>query len=66
MNKPGVNAKDGYDTVGVLCDLLEQWCADSGLPYESADELLMRPNLSTLQFAWLTAYSRLWEVTCGS
>ena len=65
MNKPGVNAKDGYDAFGLLCDVLEQWCAEQGLPYESADELALHSNVDERQKQWLHAFGRLWELTAG-
>lgn len=63
MSAPGVNAANGYDTLGLLCDVLETWCSEQGLPYTSADELVLSERLTTYQVAWLTRFGTLWDTT---
>jgi hypothetical protein len=46
-----------------LCDTLQAWCAKQGLPYWSADELLMQHDLTYAQQQWLHTFSTLWELT---
>ena len=66
MSRAGVNPTQGYDTLGLLCDVLEQWCIEQKLPYESADELILNPELTSAQRKWLGNYCNLWERTEGA
>lgn len=50
-----------------LSDILRLWCEQTGLPFQSADELL-NSIIGTIEakparIAWLRAYINLWDVT---
>jgi hypothetical protein len=45
----------------VMSGELLRFCRDNDLPFDSADDLIHRDNLTEFQFGWLVAYSRLWE-----
>ena len=45
----------------VMSGELLRFCRDHDLPFDSADDLILRDNLTEFQFGWLVAYSRLWE-----
>lgn len=45
----------------VLCDMLQQYCDDNGLPYKSADELLIDNMDNNEHFIWLSDYIRVWN-----
>jgi hypothetical protein len=45
----------------VMSDLLLKFCKNNDLPFESADDLALRPDLTEFQFGYLMAYITLWE-----
>ena len=45
----------------VMSRELLRFCRDNDLPFESADDLIHRDNLTEFQLGWLVAYSKLWE-----
>jgi hypothetical protein len=45
----------------VMSGMLLKFCKDNDLPFESADDLALRPDLTEFQFGWLIAYITLWE-----
>lgn len=44
-----------------LCDELRKFCAHCGLPFESADELVLRPGLTVAQADWLRDFVARWD-----
>ena len=52
--------RDEYVAVVMSAELLK-FCRENDLPFESADELALRPDLTDFQFGFLVAYCRLWE-----
>lgn len=52
--------RDEYISV-VMSGTLLKFCKDNHLPFESADELALRPDLTDFQFGYLVAYITLWE-----
>lgn len=45
----------------VMSGTLLKFCKDNDLPFESADDLALRKDLTDFQFGWLVAYITLWE-----
>lgn len=45
----------------VMSRELLRFCRDNDLPFDSADDLILRDNLTEAQFGWLAAYCQLWE-----
>jgi hypothetical protein len=37
------------------------FCKANDLPFENADELAMRPELTDFQFGWLISYCKIWD-----
>jgi hypothetical protein len=54
------NDRNEYISIVMSRELL-RFCRDNDLPFDSADDLLRRDNLTEFQFGWLVAYSYLWE-----
>lgn len=52
--------RNEYIAVVMSAELL-QFCKANDLPFESADELAVRDNLTDFQFGWLVAFTKLWE-----
>ncbi len=52
--------RNEYIAVVMSAELL-LFCRDNDLPFESADELIFRDEITDTQFGWLAAYSKLWE-----
>ena len=44
-----------------LCDELEEWCKQRRLPYESADELILREGLDSYEHRWLHDFIQRWD-----
>lgn len=44
-----------------LCDELEAYCKAQGLPFMSADELALRPGVTTEQARWLSEFGARWD-----
>ena len=44
--------------IGIMCALLECYCVDNGLPYESANDLAHKYPAHR---HWLEAYMQLWD-----
>jgi hypothetical protein len=40
---------------------LLKFCRAHDLPFDSADELLLRENISDYEFAWLDSYLTIWD-----
>lgn len=45
----------------VLSRELLRFCRENDLPFESADDLIMREEITDFEYGWLMAYSRIWE-----
>ena len=45
----------------VMSGQLLFFCRDNDLPFESADELLLREGLTDFEFGWLAAFCKIWE-----
>ena len=52
--------RNEYVAVVLSAELLK-FCKENELPFESADELALRENLTEFQFGFLIAYTRLWD-----
>jgi len=52
--------RNEYVAVVMSAELLK-FCRENDLPFESADELSLRDNLTEFQFGFLIAYIRLWD-----
>jgi len=52
--------RNEYVAVVLSAELLK-FCKENELPFESADELALRENLTQFQFGFLIAYIRLWD-----
>ena len=52
--------RNEYVAVVMSAELLK-FCRDNDLPFESADELALRDNLTDFQFGWLVAYTKIWD-----
>jgi hypothetical protein len=52
--------RNEYVAVVMSAELLK-FCRDNDLPFESADELALRTDLTEFQFGWLIAYIKLWD-----
>lgn len=48
-------------TEAALCASLESYCKTNGIPHESADELLLRDDLTDDQRIWLSSFYLHWE-----
>lgn len=47
---------------GLLCQMLENFCEEQGLPLASADEIMFDNLPNEFQCKWLTAFIALWEI----
>jgi hypothetical protein len=45
-----------------LCDYLLQFCRENNLPFESADDLIHREELTDYQRGFLMAYIEIWQL----
>ena len=52
--------RNEYVAVVLSAELLK-FCKENELPFESADELALRENLTEFQVGFLIAYTRLWD-----
>lgn len=52
--------RNEYVAVVMSAELL-LFCRENDLPFESADELALRPDLTDFQFGWLVAYTKIWD-----
>lgn len=52
--------RNEYVAVIMSAELLK-FCRENDLPFESADELALRPDITDFQFGFLIGYTRLWE-----
>ena len=52
--------RNEYVAVVMSAELLK-FCKENDLPFESADDLILRDNLTDFQFGWLIAFTKLWE-----
>ena len=57
---PGPDELVRAGQVGLLCALLETYCRDNGIPYESADDLA---HAYPAHARWLLAFGALWGAT---
>ena len=53
------------DRLEQLSDQLNAWCDEQGLPYESADELILRDELLPKQRKWLSDFILKWNATAS-
>jgi hypothetical protein len=49
-----------YVVMTMSTELLK-FCRAHDLPFDSADELLLRENISDYEFAWLDSYLTIWD-----
>jgi len=56
-----LHAHDTEYIVTVMSAELFIFCKANDLPFESADELAMRENLTDFQLGWLVSYCKIWE-----
>ena len=54
------NDRNEYISIVMSRELL-RFCRDNDLPFESADDLIRRDNLTEFQFGWLVGYCKIWE-----
>ncbi len=52
--------RDEYVAAVMSAELL-LFCKANELPFESADELAMREDLTDFQFGWLMSYCKIWD-----
>jgi len=52
--------RDEYVAAVMSAELL-LFCKANDLPFESADELAMREDLTDFQFGWLMSYCKIWD-----
>ena len=52
--------RNEYVAVIMSAELLK-FCRENDLPFESADELALRPDLTEFQFGFLIGYTRIWD-----
>jgi hypothetical protein len=55
-----VQRRNEYIAV-VMSGQLLKFCKENDLPFEDADELAIREDLTEFQFGYLIAYTRLWR-----
>lgn len=55
-----VQRRNEYISV-VMSGQLLRFCKENDLPFEDADELAIREDLTEFQFGYLIAYTRLWR-----
>jgi hypothetical protein len=60
LNQIFTNDRSEYISIVMSRELL-RFCRENDLPFESADDLINRDNLTDFQCGWLAAYSHLWE-----
>jgi len=49
----------------IMSEQLLKFCRANDLPFESADELILRKELSSYQFGWLNSYIAIWDALIG-
>jgi hypothetical protein len=54
------NERNEYVAIVMSRELL-RFCKENDLPFDSADDLVMRNDLTDFQFGWLIGYCRIWE-----
>jgi len=54
------NERNEFVAIVMSRELL-RFCRENDLPFESADDLVMRNDLTDFQFGWLIGYCRIWE-----
>jgi hypothetical protein len=52
--------RNEYVAVVMSAELLK-FCRENDLPFESADELALRENLTEFQFGFLISFIRIWD-----
>jgi hypothetical protein len=52
--------RNEYVAVVMSAELLK-FCRENDLPFESADELALREDLTEFQFGFLISYIRIWD-----
>jgi len=57
---PLTNARNEYVAIVMSRELL-RFCKENDLPFDSADDLVHREDLTDFQFGWLIGYCRIWE-----
>jgi hypothetical protein len=55
-----VQRRNEYIAVVMSAELLK-FCKENDLPFESADELALRTDITNAQFGFLIAYTRIWD-----
>jgi hypothetical protein len=55
-----VQRRNEYIAV-VMSAALLKFCKENDLPFQDADELAIREDLTEFQFGYLIAYTRLWR-----
>lgn len=59
-DKQNKQLRNEYIAVILSAELLK-FCRENDLPFESADELALREDLTEFQFGFLIAFIRLWD-----
>ena len=57
---PLTNARNEYVSIVMSRELL-RFCRDNDLPFESADDLILRDEITDFEYGWLLAFNRMWE-----
>jgi hypothetical protein len=57
---PTTNERNEYVAIVMSRELL-RFCKENDLPFDSADDLVHREDLTDFQFGWLIGYCRIWE-----
>lgn len=52
--------RNEYVAVVMSAELL-LFCRENDLPFESADELMLRVGLSDYEYGWLNSYVNIWD-----
>jgi len=48
-----------------MITILMKFCKENDLPFESADELILREQITDFQFGFLICYCRAWDAMEG-
>ena len=54
------NDRNEYISIVMSRELL-RFCRDNDLPFESADDLILRDEITDFEYGWLLAFNRMWE-----
>jgi len=57
---PTTNERNEYISIVMSRELL-RFCKENDLPFESADDLILRDEITDFEYGWLLAFNRMWE-----